>query len=104
MNHRTHQIINELKSNISKKYTIQEMRLFGSLARGDANKNSDIDVFLCISELNHDIEVELFDYAYDIELKYDCLIDLIVFDQNSLARKYYITPIYQNILKEGIII
>jgi len=102
MDDKTYIILKELKNNISHKFNIIEMKLFGSLAKGKNTKNSDIDVFLCVSQLTPEIEIELFAYAYDLELKYDCLIDLIVFDDISLENKYKITPIYQKIIKEGI--
>jgi len=102
MDKHTKKILKELKSIISKKFTIIDMKLFGSSARNEKRNYSDIDIFLCISGLTHEIEVELFAYAYELELKYDCLIDLIIFDDQMLKKRYKITPIYQNILKEGI--
>jgi predicted nucleotidyltransferase len=72
-------ILKELKEKISEKYDINEMRLFGSSARGDRRADSDIDVFITLTKVNRQIEEDLFDIAYDLELKHDCLIDLIVF-------------------------
>ncbi|MEW5766827.1 MAG: nucleotidyltransferase domain-containing protein [bacterium] len=96
-----HKVVNELKANISDKYELQEMRVFGSSARGDRRADSDIDVFVHLSQVNRQIEENLFDMAYDLELKYDCLIDLIVFGDEAVKERYARTPIYQKIFTEG---
>jgi len=85
------------KESVEKKYKIIEIKLFGSSARGDYLKYSDIDIMVMLPEVNRKIEEDLFDIAYDLELEYDCVIDVIVLPQNM----NYSIPIYQNILKEG---
>lgn len=99
MDQKIKKIVTELKKSISLKYDLQEMYLFGSNARGDNSPDSDIDVFVCLSKVNRTIEEDLFDKAYELELKYDCVIDIFVFDKNGV---YAQLPIYQNVLKDGI--
>lgn len=98
MTDRTLKIVHEFKRNVLEKQDIVEIKLFGSAARGDSSIDSDIDIMVLVPELNRRIEEELFDIAYNLELKYDCLIDIIVLPQNVNP----ITPIYQNIKREGI--
>jgi len=88
------------KNTVEKKYEIIEIKLFGSSARGDYSKNSDIDIMIMLPEVNRKIEEDLFNIAYDIELEYDCVIDVIILPQNI----NYNIPMYQNIIKEGITI
>ena len=102
MDKEIHKIVNELKSKIASKYKLKELKVFGSSARGDRRDDSDIDVYILIPEVNRKLEEELFDIAYDLELKYDCLIDLIVFDERTLNEKYGSTPFYQNVSTEGL--
>ena len=104
MEQKIRKIINELKENISNKYKLQEMRIFGSTARGERTLDSDIDIFVCLAEVNREIEEDLFDIAYELELKYDCIIDIFVFDEKIRSGVYAQLPIYQNILKEGIFV
>jgi len=85
---------------IENKYEIIEMKLFGSFARGDYSRKSDIDVMVRLPKVDRNIEEDLFNIAYDLELEYDCVIDVIVFPEN-LGNN---TMIYQNIQKEGIAI
>ena len=52
--------------------SLKQMILYGSYARGDYRDNSDMDIMV-LTELTDDriiqIEDEIFDAAYDIELK-----------------------------------
>jgi predicted nucleotidyltransferase len=99
-----HKVVKELKAKISDKYELHEIRIFGSSARGDRRLDSDIDVFVHISQVNRQIEENLFDIAYELELKYDCLIDLIVFCDDELKGRYSETPLYHEILSEGMVV
>jgi hypothetical protein len=51
--------------------------------------------------VNRQIEEDLFDMAYDLELKHDCLIDLIVVDDRDLSGVQGTAPIYEKIRAEG---
>ena len=101
MKKKIEQIVNELKDRISEKYSVKEMRVFGSSARGDRRHESDIDVLVHLSYVNRQIEEDIFDIAYDLELKHDCLIDLIVVDDLVLSGLQGTAPIYEKIRAEG---
>lgn len=104
MDSQVKKIVNELKAIISKKYQLKELRLFGSSARGDRTNESDIDVFVCLGQVNRKIEEDLFDMAYDLELKYGYTINIFVFDSSIYEDVNSYLPVYRNILKEGIVV
>ena len=104
LDHKTRNLLIELKHKILNKYELIEMRLFGSLARGDKHVHSDIDIFVRILNVDRAIEEGIFDLAYEVELKYNCIIDIFVFDDKKLNEKYMWAPVYQNILQEGIVV
>ena len=52
-------IVKELKTKISDKYKLHEVRIFGSSARGDRRAGSDIDVFVRLPQVNRQIEEPL---------------------------------------------
>ncbi len=104
MDKQTNDILIELKNKISQKYKLTEMRLFGSKARGESDFHSDIDIFVRISDVSRTIEEDIFDLAYDAELKHGCLIDIFVFDDKALDGIHFWAPVYQKILQEGLII
>ena len=57
MNPTTRKIVEELRKRIALKYSLQQFRVFGSSARGDSKKGSDIDVWVCLDKLNRSIEI-----------------------------------------------
>ena len=93
-------VAKQFRRAVERKYNIIEMKLFGSSARGDYSKTSDIDLMVRLSKVNRDIEEDLFNIAYDLELEYDCVIDVIVLGQNITDN----LMIYKNIQKDGIAI
>lgn len=93
-------IIKKFRQAVENKYNIIEMKLFGSFARGDYSKTSDIDLMIRLPEVDRKIEEDLFNIAYDLELEYDCVIDVIVLPQNFNNN----TMIFQQIQNEGIAI
>ncbi len=95
-------IIHELKQAVAAKYTLSDIRLFGSNARGDATEESDIDIFLQVAHLTKDMEQDIYNMAYDLELKYDCLIDVIVLSDTVVDTHAAHLPIYHKILREGV--
>jgi predicted nucleotidyltransferase len=97
-------IIEKLRARIAHKYTIRDLRVFGSWVRGDSRTGSDIDVLVCLSELDRTIEEDLFNMAYDLELEYDCLIDLIAISERDLKGRIGAAPIYEMILSEGVMV
>ena len=76
-------------------YTISKVVLFGSYARGEAERNSDIDLVVYDSPLFHGLKVYSFIGDLKEMLKKD--IDLFV-DRNIVKDSNF----YKNILKEGI--
>ncbi len=82
--------------NIIKEYKeVTKAVIFGSRARGDYKKASDIDIALFGEELTHTINTKIF-YRID-ELYMPYKVDLINF--NTLSKE---NKIRDNILKEGV--
>ena len=94
------QITKQFKQQVLEKYDVVEMKLFGSSARGDSSEFSDIDIMVKLPKVTHEIEEDLFNMAYDLELEHDCLIDIIVLPANIDMD----IPICKNIEKEGVAI
>ena len=95
-------IVREFKQTVAEKYIVSDFCLFGSNARGDATEDSDIDIFLQIADLTTDIEQDVYNMAYELELKYDCVIDVILLSDAVVRTHAGYLPIYRNILREGV--
>ncbi len=84
--------------------SIKKIILYGSYARGDYNKNSDIDIMILIDledEKTEEIEERLVDIAYEIELKTKVMISPIVRNINTYQKRITFHPFYINVEREG---
>lgn len=96
----------EFKRAVNKLSPGSEFILFGSRARGENNKISDIDILVLV---NHNIESKLeekiFEQAFEVGLNYEVTFGIIVYSKeiwnSSLAREM---PLHWNIDREGILI
>lgn len=96
--------LRKLKEEIVKKFPEAEIILYGSKARGDFDKESDIDLLILPKkDVNTALEEEIISLTYDIELKYDIVFGLLIesmdFWNSELA---HAMPIHWNIDREGI--
>lgn len=96
----------ELKKTLFDNFPVSEIMLYGSKARGDSNKESDIDVFVVLdNKVNDDIREKIFNSSFKIEIKHDVIFGIIVenkdFWNSSLAEAM---PIHKNIYIEGVAI
>ena len=76
--------------------------LYGSFAKGRANKESDIDIAVILKgKVNKGKEIDkICDLLYDLELDTDELISVYPLSENELENSIW--PLYQHIKKEGI--
>ena len=109
LNHLTKNEVNailELKRRLKKNFgkELHEIRVFGSKVRGDFDKESDIDVFVVFDrEVDWDFQNKVSHIAYDIDLEFEVLFNLIIFSTSQLKEpKYKILPFIQNVKKEGV--
>ena len=97
-------IINLIKNKIHRKNPEAQIILYGSRARGDFNRYSDWDILILLNEsiVDKKKEMEYREEIFDIELETGESISTFVFSKKDWENKYSITPLYDNIKKEGI--
>ncbi len=81
-----------------------EVFLFGSVARGDYDGESDIDVLVLIpGEVDNGIEEEIFRKAFVIELEFNVIFGIIVHSKDFWGLETVEPmPFHQEIVKDGI--
>lgn len=79
--------------------------LYGSVARGTATEESDIDIAIIVKQ-EFDIELrdKVVELAVDIDLKYDTVLSIVDIDYNKYLEWQDIMPFYKNIKQEGIVL
>ena len=98
------EILQKIKTEISKQYPTAKIILYGSRARGDFREYSDWDLLILIEkELTEKQKLEIKDWLYDIELEIDEVLCSIIHSKEEWEN-LQITPLYQNVQKEGIMI
>lgn len=81
-----------------------EVRLFGSKARGDAQKDSDIDVIIIVDGDWHMCDI-VYDIVTSILLEEGIFISPKVINKADYDHLYKIgTPFIKNVIRDGIII
>lgn len=88
---------------------VKKIILYGSYARGDFNKKSDIDIMI-LTDLKddemYDYFVKVSDLAYDIEYDNNFNITLSPLIKNIDKFNYWLEalPFYMNVQKEGVVL
>lgn len=96
-------VIEKFKELISQRVKVHEVRIFGSMARGNANEESDLDVLVVVEYLDHSIEKYISDCAWESGFSEDIIIMPITITLNTLKN----SPIREsafikNVYREGI--
>jgi uncharacterized protein len=98
-------ILKDLKKILIQQYpdSIENVILFGSQAKGLADKNSDFDILVLLDKkYSGKDENEILDICYEIGLKYDVFIDLHLLSIEELKTIRGKQPIFINAIKSGI--
>ena len=95
--------LSALKNILSTKFSLLDFRLFGSKIRNEATSESDIDVMIILDEINPQIESEIDDLVFKINLENDCFISIIMFSRKEIEEgPLDESPIYKVVEKEGV--
>jgi len=99
------EVLLELKNAVMKicGNKLVKFALYGSRARGDYDRESDIDIAIVVRGLTRDIKNKILDAVCDIELKYLTPLSTIVFSEDDFEfLKKRERRIALDIEKEGI--
>ena len=89
------QEIKDIVIPIAKKYGVSKVGVFGSYARGEANENSDVDIYIEKGKLRS--LIQYFSFVNDLEHSLGCHVDVVT--TNAIDKEFV-----ENIMREGITI
>ncbi|MCF6271447.1 MAG: nucleotidyltransferase domain-containing protein [Melioribacteraceae bacterium] len=98
-------ILKELKSHLLKNIgsEIDSVILFGSQADNTSDVDSDYDIVILLnSKTDWKLKRKISDYCFEIEIKYNILIDSHIISKEELNSIRGKQPIFQNAIESGI--
>lgn len=100
------QILDRIKKSVVATAPGAILVLYGSYARGENSKNSDIDLLILLDEdtITWPEEKKITYPLYDIEFETGTLISPLVLSKKDWESRHKITPFYQNVTREGIVL
>ena len=103
---RKQKILLKIKEIVARTEPDATIILFGSYARGNNKRDSDIDILILIDKdkITYDDEKRIKYPLYDLEFETGKIISPIVFSRNEWENRHKITPFYKNIKHEGVLL
>lgn len=104
MSTREEYVLQLIVESIKSKDKNAEVILFGSRARGTAKKDSDWDLLILLNKdsVSRKDEQVFRHNLIDVELKTGEAISTFVYSKKDWENKFWVTPFYENIKKDGI--
>ena len=99
----------ELEEKLQRVYgnKLKAVILYGSVARGTATEESDIDIMVLVDGTAQELrtfEDQLSDVSTDISIKYFKVFSIIDISYQEYMRWVNTSPFYRNVSKEGVIL
>jgi predicted nucleotidyltransferase len=97
--------VREFKDTLLDKFgeNIMSIKLFGSKARGDYHRESDIDVLVLIKKGDFRVRDRIVDVSSDLLIKYGVLISPRVMTEEHFSYLEYLeTAFAKNVIREGV--
>lgn len=95
--------LKELQENLQTNYGLVDFKIYGSKSRGTDQPESDLDIMIILEDLSAEVESEIDDIIFEINLKYDCLITSLYFSRSEIEYGALSeSPIYKKIKQEGV--
>ena len=98
-------ILLQIKKSVKEIEPQSEVILYGSRARGDEREDSDWDLLILVPYPVEIKEEQKFRHKlFDVELQFGQAISTTVKYKRDWESRFQITPLYQNIKQEGVLI
>ena len=104
--HDPNHILQLIKSSVLTTEPGATIVLYGSYARGDNKSDSDIDILILVDKdkiTSQDAKKVTYP-LYDIEFETGRIISPLILSRKSWETRHRITPFYENVSKEGVVL
>ena len=84
---------------------IEQIILYGSVARGEQGIESDIDIALILYSEMKDYEKRLLiDWSAEFDLSHNCVLSVVDIEKEQFEKWNNVLPFYRNICNEGVML
>ena len=99
-------LLKRIKKTITSVVPEATVILYGSYARGEEKIGSDIDLLVLLdkNEITWEDEKKISFLLYDIEFDMGIIISPLILSKKDWEKRHYITPFYENVRNEGVIL
>lgn len=99
------QIVLEFRSRLEAVMPILDLRVFGSRVRGDAQEDSDLDVFIKVADLDRSLREKIHDLAWEVGFEHDRVISTFVVTEMQMQMGAVgASPLLSKVLVEGVVV
>ncbi|NCO52657.1 MAG: nucleotidyltransferase domain-containing protein [Deltaproteobacteria bacterium] len=103
MNANDYKIAKELKRRLAAQAMLVDFRVFGSRARGDAENESDMDVFVEVESLNPEVKEKIHETTWSVGFENSMVISPLIVTRYEVEQTALrSSAIIRNITREGI--
>ncbi|MCI8287207.1 MAG: nucleotidyltransferase domain-containing protein [Lachnospiraceae bacterium] len=79
--------------------------LYGSVARGNAAEESDVDIAIVVrSQMNDGTKRRFLSWAADMDIRYERVFSIVDIQESNMKKWEDVLPCYRNVKKEGIVL
>lgn len=79
--------------------------LYGSVARGNAAEESDVDIAIVVrSQMDDATKRRFLNWAADMDIRYERVFSIVDIQESNMKKWEDVLPFYQNVKKEGIVL
>ena len=98
--------LQQLRTELESIASVQSLIVFGSVARGEATVESDLDVLAVVDRaMSYTEETAAYDAVYRTNLQYDTNISLVIVDSERWESPIWSQlPLYQVVQQEGLLL
>ena len=98
-----HQVLARMVNHLKTEFAAERIVLFGSAARGDMDRESDIDLLVVLPFVDWNLEKRIGHLAFDAGLEIDRFISTICFSSSELTEDpMRASPLIEAIGREGV--
>lgn len=96
--------LRQIKTKVMARFPVVDVVLYGSVARGEGDDESDVDLMIVIREpINRFRRHEITDIVFDVNLKFGTNYSTLVVDQESWdTGMISVLPLRDEIMRDGI--